>query len=47
MNTIFEEEISETLEVYMDNMIVKSSEEEWRDEHFTSVFRRVPQYNEA
>lgn len=45
MNKIFEEEIRETLEVYMDNLIVKSSEEEWRDEHFTSVFRRVPQYN--
>lgn len=41
MNMIFEEEIGEVLEVYMDDMIVKSNQEEQHDKYLTSVFRRV------
>ncbi|XP_058761497.1 uncharacterized protein LOC131634891 [Vicia villosa] len=37
MNKVLEEETDETLEVYMDNMIVKSGEEELHDQHLTRV----------
>lgn len=38
MDEIFEEEIGETLEVYMDDMIVKSIKEEQHDKHLANVF---------
>lgn len=41
MNTNFKEKISEILKVYMDGMVVKSSEEELKVYHLTSVFKRV------
>ena len=40
MNKVFKEEIGETLEIYMDD-IVKSNDEELHDKHLTCVFRRV------
>lgn len=42
---VFKEEISETLEVYMDDMIVKYDVEELHDKHLSHVFQRVQQYN--
>lgn len=45
MNKVFKEEIGETLEVYMDDMIVKSSEYELHDPHLNRIFQRVWQYN--
>lgn len=45
MNKVFKEEIGETLEVYIDNIIVKSNEEGLHDQHFSQVFQRVRQYN--
>lgn len=32
------------LEVYMDDMIVKSGEEEPHDKHFSCVFQKVQQF---
>lgn len=41
MNMVFKKEIDETLEVYMDDMIVKSNKEGLHDQHIACVFRRV------
>lgn len=38
MNKVFKEEIKEMLEVYMDNIIIKSNQEELYDKHLTSIF---------
>lgn len=40
MNVVFKKEIDETLEVYMDDMIVKSNKEGLH-EHIARVFRKV------
>lgn len=45
MNKGFREDIWETLEVYMDDLIVKSIQEEFHDQHLWQVFKRVRQYN--
>lgn len=38
MNKIFEDEFNEMLEVYMDEMIIKSNEEQLYKGYITSVF---------
>lgn len=45
MNEVFKQEIWELLEVYMNDMIVKSNEEDLHDKHIASIFRSVWQYN--
>lgn len=45
MNKVFKEEIGERLEVYMVDMIIKSSEEELYDECLSCVFHIVQYYN--
>lgn len=45
MNKVFKEEIGETLEAYMDDMIAKSNKEELHDKHLTSIFKRVQKYD--
>lgn len=40
MNKVFKHEICETLEVYMDKMIVKSNKQELHDQHIAHVFQR-------
>lgn len=39
MNKVSEEEKGETLEVYMDDIIVMSSEEKVHDQHLTRIFQ--------
>lgn len=41
VNKILEKEIGETQEVYMDDMNVKSNEEDSHNKHLASEFRRV------
>lgn len=41
----FKEEMGETLEVYMNDIIFNSSEEEQHDNHLTIILRRVQQHN--
>lgn len=41
MNKIFEEEIKEILELYMDDMIIKSIKKEPYDNHLTRVLNRI------
>lgn len=41
VNKVFKEEIGETLEVYMDDMIVRFGEEELHNQYLKCVFRRV------
>lgn len=41
INKFFEEKIGETLEIYMDDMIVKSNEGEMHDKQLTSVYKRI------
>lgn len=45
MNNIFQEEIGEALEVYMNDMIVKSGQEELHTYHLQGVFKKVQQYD--
>lgn len=45
MKKFFQEEIREALEVYMDNIIVKSSVDTLHTQHLHQVFERVRQYN--
>jgi len=45
MNRIFQKEIRDMLEVYMDNMIVKSAEESQHRHHLDAIFSRVHHYN--
>lgn len=45
MNKNFEKEIAKTLKIYTNDMIIKSSEEEWHYGHVNNVFRRGWQYN--
>lgn len=45
MNKVFREEIGDTLEVYMDEMIVESSKEESHYQHLYMIFKRIQQYN--
>lgn len=45
MKKFFEGETGEILEVYMDEMIVKSNGEKLHEGHFTKVFNCVQQYN--
>lgn len=45
MHKVFLEEIGKTLEVFMEDMIVKFNQEEIHDPHFQRVFKRVLQYN--
>lgn len=45
MNKVFKEEIGDTFEVYIDDMLVKFSEEKLHDKHLTRVFQIVRQYN--
>lgn len=44
-NKIFREETGETLEVYMEDMLVKSDQKELCALHLQRVFKRVQQYN--
>lgn len=44
MNKTFEGEINETLEVYVDAMIIKSSEKQLHEGHLTSMLNYVRQY---
>lgn len=44
MNKVSEEEKGETLEVYMDDIIIKSSEEKVHDQHLTHIFQWIRQY---
>lgn len=44
-NKVFKEEIDETLDMQMNDMIVKTSEEGLHDQHLARVFRRVCRYN--
>lgn len=41
MNKVFLEEIGKMLEVYINDMIVKSNQEECHDQHLSRVFKRV------
>lgn len=45
MNKIFQEEIGETLEVYMDDMIVKYDQDEIHAQQLKWVFKMVKEYN--
>jgi hypothetical protein len=45
MNKVFRKQIGNMLEVYMDDMIVKSAEECQRMSYLEVVFARVHQYN--
>lgn len=41
MNKIFQEKIGETLEVYMDDIIVKSDQEDLNAQHIQRLFKRL------
>lgn len=45
MNKIFRDEIGDMVEVYIDDMIVKSAEEYQHKDHLETVFTHVRQYN--
>ena len=45
MKKIFKKEIGGMLEVYMDDMVVKSTEESQHRHHLEEVFTRLRQYN--
>lgn len=45
VNKTFQEESEETLQVKMDDMIVKSSDKDLYKHHLNRVFQRVRQYN--
>lgn len=45
MNKIFEQEVSDMLEGYMDDVIVKSKEKYLQERHFASVFNRFCECN--
>jgi len=45
MNKVFHPEIGDMLEVYMDDIILKSVEEHYHKDHMEMVFARVRQYN--
>lgn len=45
MNKVFKEKIGETLVVYIDDMSVKSSDEESHGQHLTRIFQRAQQLN--
>ncbi|MCI36081.1 hypothetical protein A2U01_0057303, partial [Trifolium medium] len=45
MNKVFKEEIGDMLEVYMDDMIVKSAVEMEHETHLNTVFSKVRRYN--
>jgi hypothetical protein len=45
MNKVFKKEIGDQLEVYMDDMIVKSAEESQHRRHLEVVFPHARQYN--
>lgn len=44
MNKILMEEIGEMFEVYMDDMAIKSNNEELHNVHLVSVLKRIQQY---
>lgn len=41
---IYKKETNEVLEIYMDDMIVKSNKKEMHDKHFISVSNQVQKY---
>lgn len=45
INKVFKEQIGGTLNLYMEQMTVKSNEEGLHDQHLAYVLRRVQQYN--
>ncbi|MCI65098.1 hypothetical protein A2U01_0086356, partial [Trifolium medium] len=45
MNKVFRGQIGDVLEVYMDDMIVKSHEETDHDVHLRKVFEQARKYN--
>lgn len=45
MNKIFQEQIGQTLEVYMDVIIIKFGQDELYTLHLQQLFRKVGQYN--
>lgn len=45
INKTFQEEIGETLEWYIDDMIIESNQEELHSQHLQRVFKRVRKYN--
>jgi hypothetical protein len=45
MNKVFKEEIGKMLEVYMDDMIVKSAEETSHSSHLEAIFKRIREFN--
>lgn len=45
MNKVFQEEIRETLKVYMDDMVLKFNQEKSHDQHLNQVFKKVWKYN--
>lgn len=44
MNKVFKEDIGETLEVYMDDVIIKSNKE-LHEHYLAHIFQRVQKYN--
>lgn len=44
MKKIFQQEIGKMLELYMDDMILKSSQEELHTHHLQQMFKMVQQY---
>lgn len=45
MNKVFKEDIGETLEVYMDDVIIKSNKEELHEYYLAQIFQSVQKNN--